>query len=553
MGLGIKEPSDGHHAPGTITLDHNSAGSNAEGRSLKHGSGKYSHIVLVPQPSNDPNDPLNWSSVKKTAVFSIILLGTAVNCVVPAPLLNAGIVDVATYLKRSLADIAKLNGYLLLAIGAVSPFASAFARKYGKHPVFVLSSVIALVGCLVAEFAKNYNTLLAGRLLQGVGGAAYESLCSAVVNDIYFVHRRGFYAAIVIFFLTSLSNGVSVIAGVITNNLSWHYNFHILLPFVALQTILVFLFVPETVYNRSPLLNIDRTTSVFEQESPDDKGTSGHIEVSGDADIRWTEGLENPQPKSFLSQLALYNGVFTKMSLPSMMLASLAIATNAIATYNVLVSGLIMAWYVAMSVLAGVMFTAPPWSFNAAGVGYVSIGPLVGGAIAMICLALVSDPLMRYMTRRNKGVYEPEFKLVLASVGGVTIVAGLVGFGHAIKAQVSIYGIATIWGITLFGMSIVATVTTTYALDAQPAHTVEIFILNIIFKNFFYYGLVNFIVDWYLTAGPAQIFDVIAGISAFLILLTLPMYMYGKKYRRFWSKHNVLVKLKLDEDPDTGN
>lgn len=26
---------------------------------LKHGTGKFSHIILVPQPSDDPNDPLN--------------------------------------------------------------------------------------------------------------------------------------------------------------------------------------------------------------------------------------------------------------------------------------------------------------------------------------------------------------------------------------------------------------------------------------------------------------------------------------------------------------
>jgi hypothetical protein len=26
---------------------------------LKHGTGRYSHVILVPQPSDSPNDPLN--------------------------------------------------------------------------------------------------------------------------------------------------------------------------------------------------------------------------------------------------------------------------------------------------------------------------------------------------------------------------------------------------------------------------------------------------------------------------------------------------------------
>lgn len=28
---------------------------------LKHGKGRYSGVILVPQPSDDPNDPLNAS------------------------------------------------------------------------------------------------------------------------------------------------------------------------------------------------------------------------------------------------------------------------------------------------------------------------------------------------------------------------------------------------------------------------------------------------------------------------------------------------------------
>ncbi|UPL02426.1 hypothetical protein LCI18_013360 [Fusarium solani-melongenae] len=571
MGLGILENTDGHHVPGTVTLDQSAADPSESHERLKRGSGKESQIVLVPQPADDPNDPLNWSNSKKMAVFAIILLGTAFVCVVPvrsplfwsalpceltnaalqAPMLNAGIVQVATDLNRSFSDIAKLNGYMLLAIGAVSPFASAFARKYGKRPVFVVSSVIGLVGCLVAEFSRNYNTLVAGRLLQGFGASAYESLCTSVVTDIYFVHQRGVYVALVIFFLSSLSNGVSVLAGLITTRLGWPYNFHILLPFVAIQTILVILFVPETAYNRSPVFNIDRIGSNTELDGAEEKSPDAdHVEIAHCKSSPGSTTSDLPRPKTFYQELSLYNGRFTEKSLISMVLASIFIILNLIASYNIFVSGLIMAWFVAMSVLAGVMFAAPPWGFNAAAVGYVSAGPLVGGALATIFLGLVSDPLIKFMTRRNKGVYEPEFRLVLASVGAIFSVAGLVGFGHAIESQLSIYAVSTIWGITLFGMSVAASVTMAYALDAQPAHAVEMFIMNITFKNFFFYGLTNFIVDWYVARGAAELFDTIAGITGFLMLLTVPMYVYGKRYRHHWGHHNLLVLLHLDESPN---
>lgn len=46
---------------------------------LKHGTGKSAHIVLSPQPSNDPNDPLNFPKWKKDMIIGILTFGTMLN------------------------------------------------------------------------------------------------------------------------------------------------------------------------------------------------------------------------------------------------------------------------------------------------------------------------------------------------------------------------------------------------------------------------------------------------------------------------------------------
>lgn len=62
MGVGIIEPTSGGHVPGTVRLFENDAGSQNEAglrtRNLKHGKGKDKDMLLVPQPSASPNDPL---------------------------------------------------------------------------------------------------------------------------------------------------------------------------------------------------------------------------------------------------------------------------------------------------------------------------------------------------------------------------------------------------------------------------------------------------------------------------------------------------------------
>ena len=96
-------------------------------------------------------------------------------------------------------------------------------------------------------------------------------------------------------------------------------------------------------------------------------------------------------------------------------------------------------------------------------------------------------------------------------------VAGLVGFGYAVEQHQSVYLIAFIWGISLCGISIVSIATSSYALDAYRGHATEIFIMAMVFKNFFFYGLSNFINDWVADQGTEQAFNVMGGISAVLV------------------------------------
>lgn len=58
----------------------------------------------------------------------------------------------------------------------------------------------------------------------------------------------------------------------------------------------------------------------------------------------------------------------------------------------------------------------------------------------------------------------------------------------------------------------------------------------------------NYIIQWYELGGPVQIAGVLSGVTAILSLLTVPLYLYGKKYRFFWQHHNILKILHLETD-----
>ena len=42
------------------------------------GTGRFSHVLLVPQPSDSPNDPLNWPLWKKDLILFIVGMSAAI-------------------------------------------------------------------------------------------------------------------------------------------------------------------------------------------------------------------------------------------------------------------------------------------------------------------------------------------------------------------------------------------------------------------------------------------------------------------------------------------
>lgn len=65
-------------------------------------------------------------------------------------------------------------------------------------------------------------------------------------------------------------------------------------------------------------------------------------------------------------------------------------------------------------------------------------------------------------------------------------------------------------------------------------------------QNFMFYGLSNFANDWVASNGPEQIMYVFGGTSIFISLLAIPVYIFGKRLRSWWNRHDLFVILKME-------
>jgi len=539
MGLGVLEGNSVlSNVPGTVALADIDGHSFDNTATLKRAKGAKKNIILTPQPSDDPNDPLNWTWWKKFIIMAIMVFGACLNAATVGPLLSASTVVIAEDFKRPIADITRLTGYNLVVAGASCPLISAFATKYGKRPVLLTSSMASLIGSIIGSVSQTYNTLLVARIIQGFSIAAYESITFTLIGDIFYVHQRGVWINVISFTLTAVSNLSSIIAGPITNSLGWHYLFHILVACSGLQVLLLSLFAPETCYKRDIQL-------VEQQPSTRD----GEIEAKASEIIEHVEDSSlSPCPstvplKSFRRELAVYTGSYSDENILKLLLGPFLCLTNIVALWNVIITGVVTSTYVAISYVVAQVFSAPPYLLSTAQIGYLSIGPFLGGVVGCTLVAQSSDRVAIWMAKHNNGIYEPEFRLTLVIFAFIAT-GGLFGFGATAAAQESIYLVDFMWGLTLAGISFAVGSCSAYAIDAFGSMSNEIFVANVMFKNFLFFGYSYFINDWIATDGVASPFYVFGGISAGLIVTAFPVYLFGKRYRSMWSRYNVMEMVK---------
>ena len=125
-----------------------------------------SQVILVPQPSRSPSDPLNLSKGRKEALFLTIVLGASATGVI-GPLLVPGFSIIASYFQITLTQVTLLNGSLVMALGVSSYLCSCFAVVYGKRLVYLFTTLLLVAMCCWGAAAQSYRSLLAARVFQG--------------------------------------------------------------------------------------------------------------------------------------------------------------------------------------------------------------------------------------------------------------------------------------------------------------------------------------------------------------------------------------------------
>ncbi|KAK7924610.1 hypothetical protein PG985_006664 [Apiospora marii] len=546
MGLGVLESRAMEHVPGTTRYYDDperprTVTTAPETRGLKCDK---NGIILHPQPSDDPNDPLNWPLWQRDLI-TFVLSMTAIFATALGPILAANTLTLSVWFNMNFTYVALLTGYYLLGVGFAAIFFVPSGRIWGKRHLFIIGTVILIFSSVWGGASgRNYTSLLWARIIQGVGTAPFESLVNAAVGDLYFVHQRGVRMAFTNLAVFGGAFFTPVVVGKITHTIGWSWTFYIVAICTAVSLFGVIFLCPETSFRRSTRLNTDiaadsgrESTSQDEPEKdagPDSRTTA--IEAGSGA----STASSRPK-KTYTESLALFDGRKTDESFLKLLFRPFPLFAQPAFLWACLIQGTMIGWTVFIGVILAAVFLGPPRWWSEVETGYAYVGPFVGAVMGFAIAGGLADWSATWLTKRNGGVYEPEFRIFLVIPQFIFGCMGLYGF--AITSQGPYHYVVPImfFAFEVCGMVIGAVASSLYIVDAYRDLAIEGFTCLIIFKNFFSFGLTFKAYDWLVEGGTEPVFYALASVQVVICLTSIPMYMYGKRNRAFFYRHDILA------------
>lgn len=217
---------------------------------IKYGTEKFAGVELSPQPSDDPDDPLNWPLWKKNLNFLALLYMVTMVGLSKLAFVSVN-TTIATTQEVSYTHVMALTAIPLMLSSVTGFLSMIVARVFGKRPIYLVSAIAIYIGCLWSiSGGEKYGQTLASRVFQGLGWGAFDTLVLASVQDTYFEHERE--SRIIMHNVVSIAAtwGAPLIGGVLSaTSHGFSVQFQVLTAFIFIGVILVIFGAPETAFH----------------------------------------------------------------------------------------------------------------------------------------------------------------------------------------------------------------------------------------------------------------------------------------------------------------
>ncbi|KJR86246.1 uncharacterized protein SPSK_02413 [Sporothrix schenckii 1099-18] len=192
--------------------------------------------TISPRPSPPPVSPARRRVIMLSLCLALFLSALDITIVATA------LPTLARHLDASAAVYAWIgSGYTLANTASIAIWARLSDPDLGgRRPVLLAANTVFLVGSVLAGVAQTAGVLVAGRIVQGLGGGGINVLVTIVIGDLVTLptDRAKYYGMTGLVYAVACSVG-PVLGGVFTQTIGWRWCFWINLPFCAVSLLVL--------------------------------------------------------------------------------------------------------------------------------------------------------------------------------------------------------------------------------------------------------------------------------------------------------------------------
>ncbi|KAF7342631.1 MFS general substrate transporter [Mycena sanguinolenta] len=209
----------------------------------KHG------LSLIPQPSSDPSDPLNFPQWLKIAIL------VQVSALAGVGFLNWTVINPA-YVPLAMqfhitTVVASYQTAIATAFSGIGSFLWVpLSNTFGRRPLLLFTTLLSAALCYAAGEAQTWSRLLGTRALNGFATSSFITIGAGMVTDCFFLHERGRAFGVFNVILSNLTHIAPITGGFIAQYVNYRWCYY-LAGIVDLTLFIIILFcLPETLYMR---------------------------------------------------------------------------------------------------------------------------------------------------------------------------------------------------------------------------------------------------------------------------------------------------------------
>lgn len=536
----MSDPSYQQDIPGTLSLF---AAYGADDLLERDGD-----IILHPQPSKSPNDPLRMPRWRKYIQLSLILWYKGFM----GALSNLLSIQSSGFLPQrpdwDYNDVNVATAILFVGIGwCGSGLTGPVPHIWGVRLLYLFCICCGIVG---TAWMANYDTkgdIIGSQLFLGISTSCVEGLAQLSISQIFYQHELADFIAL---YIASLSAGTfigPVIGSYIVENMGWQWIGWFGLVFQCMSLFLFFFFLEETSFDRKLYdgheveLRQDTSKSDNEKMRMPEKARA-FIETSPASVSIHPVELVKPywQRIAIISPSKSIRGYGFKQYF-SRLFFQLRVFLFPATWFTGLHWGWGIGWLSFYLTSEQEVWILPPWNYGSIALGIMNVPVFMGAILGCVYSIYATDWFVAFIARRNQGIREAECRLWCMMPSLIFGPLGLLLFGAGTEYKWS-------WPVPYIGLAfiganfgITSDISMSYLVDCYPGMALE----SVIGVSMIYTAIA-FILCWvvepWFKIGQMNTYISCAVVQFFLCCLIGPMIYYGKFFRRKTARmyHNYV-------------